>query len=169
MVKTYVMVWCCFFVFFVFFVVFFLFAPKYIFIQLCQLTSMIQWFRPILLTSPSRHTVASHSMQYSLACYHHGGERLILVDYWLAKCLEQDELCWLRVAAVCSTGKYHYIASGCVVSGNHAVVSGQQTTSGRIRVGSVCKLMHGRYGLLHAPSITACGIAWGLHCKQNSV
>lgn len=28
--------------------------------------------------------------------------------------------------------------------------------------------MHGQYGL-HAPSITACGIAWGLHYKQNSI
>lgn len=54
-------------------------------------------------------------------------------------------------------------------SGSRAFVSGQQTTSGRIRVGSVCKLVHGEYGLLHAPSITACGIAWGLHCKQNSI
>lgn len=36
--------------------------------------------------------------------------------------------------------------------------------------GSVGKVMHGQYGLLlHAPSITACGIAWGLHCKQNSI
>lgn len=34
----------------------------------------------------------------------------------------------------------------------------------------MAKVMHGQYGLLlHAPSITACGIAWGLHCKQNSI
>ncbi len=56
------------------------------------------------------------------------------------------------------------------LNGNHARVSGQQATSGRIRGGSVCKVMHDQYGLLlHAPSITACGIAWGLHCKQNSI
>lgn len=57
------------------------------------------------------------------------------------------------------------------LNGNHARVSGQQANSGRIRGGSVCKVMHGQYGLLllHAPSITACGIAWGLHCKQNSI
>lgn len=78
---------------------------------------------------------------------------------------------------------YHYLTSwtraGDVVfvnvslelNGNRAQVSGQQATSGRIRGGSVCKVMHGQYGLLllHAPSITACGIAWGLHCKQNSI
>lgn len=30
-----------------------------------------------------------------------------------------------------------------------------------------CMVMHGQYGLLHAPFISACGIAWGLHLKQN--
>lgn len=33
----------------------------------------------------------------------------------------------------------------------------------------ICMVMHGQYGLLHAPSISACGIAWGLHCKQNRI
>lgn len=40
----------------------------------------------------------------------------------------------------------------------------------RIGGGSVCNVMHDQYGcLLHAPSIAACGIAWGLHRKQNSI
>lgn len=30
-----------------------------------------------------------------------------------------------------------------------------------------CEVLCG--GLLHAPSITACGLAWGLCCKQNSI
>lgn len=43
-----------------------------------------------------------------------------------------------------------------------------QATSGTMQGGPVCKVMHGLYGLiLHAPSITACGIAWGLHCKRK--
>lgn len=28
-----------------------------------------------------------------------------------------------------------------------------------------CKVMHGQYDL-HAHSISACGIAWGLHCNK---
>lgn len=48
-------------------------------------------------------------------------------------------------------------------------VPGQEATSGDIKGGSVWKVMHGLYGLLHAPSISACGIAWGLHCKQNRI
>lgn len=30
-----------------------------------------------------------------------------------------------------------------------------------------CMVMHGQYGLLHAPFISACDIAWGLNFKQN--
>lgn len=31
-----------------------------------------------------------------------------------------------------------------------------------------CKVMHGQYDL-HVHSISACGIAWGLHCKPSRI
>lgn len=145
-------------------------------IQQCQLATMIWCWRSIHITA-----VASRMTKLGLSLVKRC-ERLSLRPSITGSVLEQDGLDnWLWEDVIHITCGYLlfrvfkksqdvvFVYISLELNGNHARVSGQQATSAHTSGGSVCKAMHGQYGLLHAPSISACGIAWRLHCRQNRI
>lgn len=113
-----------------------------IFMQQCQLTTMVLWFTPVLFTYPfcTLWLVTVWYEPYSLAWFN-----IVKPKQFIRS---RVYLTTDNSVVIYITSRYHYLTleeSECSVcwyspslNRNHAAISGQWATSGRIRSGCVC-------------------------------